>query len=172
MPVFDGLFPSTHNEVVQELIFICAHWHAMAKFRIHTDETLRIFEVVTQTLGRKFDLFEEKTCSSYTTFELPSEAEKRHRQKSRKSRKSNSGNAKEPTNSGAPESQKESTTELGTTIFSRAQESHRKTVMFSRATYKYHALADYPNMIRRFGTCDSYSTEPVSNIFMFIDLSY
>jgi hypothetical protein len=28
-------------------------------------------------------------------------------------------------------------------------------------TYKYHALGDYPNMIRRMGTTDNFSTQPV-----------
>jgi hypothetical protein len=38
----------------------------------------------------------------------------------------------------------------------------RRLKTFNLQTYKYHALGDYPAMIRRFGTCDSYSTEPVS----------
>ena len=29
------------------------------------------------------------------------------------------------------------------------------------STYKYHALADYPDMIREYGTTDSYSTQTV-----------
>ena len=33
------------------------------------------------------------------------------------------------------------------------------------STYKYHALADYPNMIRQYGTTDSYSTQLVSCSF-------
>ena len=34
---------------------------------------------------------------------------------------------------------------------------------FSLLSYKYHSLSDYPDTIHRFGTTDSYSTEPVSN---------
>jgi hypothetical protein len=33
-------------------------------------------------------------------------------------------------------------------------------------TYKYHALGDYPNTIRRMGTTDNYSTQPVSITFI------
>ena len=32
-------------------------------------------------------------------------------------------------------------------------------------TYKYHALADYPNTIRRYGTTDNYTTQTVSISF-------
>jgi len=34
-------------------------------------------------------------------------------------------------------------------------------------TYKYHALGDYVDTIRRFGTTDSYSTQPVSVYMVF-----
>lgn len=34
---------------------------------------------------------------------------------------------------------------------------------FNLRVYKYHALGDYANTIRRLGTTDSFSTEPVSN---------
>ena len=34
-------------------------------------------------------------------------------------------------------------------------------------TYKYHALGNYVDNIRRFGTTDSYSTQPVSVCMVF-----
>lgn len=37
----------------------------------------------------------------------------------------------------------------------------RQVKTFNINTYKFHALADYPAAIRRFGTTDSYSTERV-----------
>jgi hypothetical protein len=37
---------------------------------------------------------------------------------------------------------------------------------FSLQTYKFHALGDYPAMIRHFGTSDSYSTQPVGNYYL------
>ena len=36
---------------------------------------------------------------------------------------------------------------------------------FNLRVYKYHALGDYAETIRRFGTTDSFSTEPVSNYY-------
>jgi hypothetical protein len=39
--------------------------------------------------------------------------------------------------------------------------SGQKRKKFNLATYKYHALADYPETIRRYGTTDNYSTQTV-----------
>lgn len=36
---------------------------------------------------------------------------------------------------------------------------------FSLSTYKLHALGDYPQTIRLFGTSDNYSTQTVSHSF-------
>ena len=39
----------------------------------------------------------------------------------------------------------------------------RRIKKFNLWTYKYHTLGDYADTIRRYGTTDSYSTEPVSD---------
>jgi hypothetical protein len=39
----------------------------------------------------------------------------------------------------------------------------RRRKSFNLHTYKFHVLGDYVTSIRRFGTTDSYSTEPVSH---------
>jgi hypothetical protein len=38
-----------------------------------------------------------------------------------------------------------------------------KAKNFNLSTYKWHALGDYANAIRRYGTTDSYSTQTVSH---------
>jgi len=43
--------------------------------------------------------------------------------------------------------------------------SVRRSKQFNLRTYKYHALGDYCNTIRQFGTTDSYSTQPVRPFF-------
>jgi hypothetical protein len=43
--------------------------------------------------------------------------------------------------------------------------SARQPKQLNLKTYKYHALGDYVHTIRRFGTTDSYSTQPVSSIW-------
>lgn len=45
---------------------------------------------------------------------------------------------------------------------SQAQTSTRRLKTLNLDTYKYHSLGDYADMIRRYGTTDSYSTEIVS----------
>jgi len=40
--------------------------------------------------------------------------------------------------------------------------------MLNLQTYKYHALGDYPNMIRRFGTTDNYTTQTVGLIHNYL----
>jgi hypothetical protein len=74
IPAFHGLFPSPHDETIQELLFTCAHWHALAKLRMHTDHTLVILEELTTVLSDQLQFFTNETCSNYETFELPREA--------------------------------------------------------------------------------------------------
>src|ERR1700733_15641564 len=85
IPVFDGLFPDQHNTTIRELLFTCAHWHAFAKLRMHTDYTLKIFEELTAALGDKLRFFATSTCLDYDTFELPCEAAARSCKKTKKS---------------------------------------------------------------------------------------
>jgi len=133
MPVFDGLFPGKHNSIVQDLLFIVAHWHGIAKLHMHTDPTLDIFHHLTPTLGDQLRLFSVTTCAEYDTYELPREAAARRRRKAGKS----SGDTNGP----------------ATTT--------RRRKPFNMDTYKLHSLGDYEETIRNLGTCDSYSTEPV-----------
>lgn len=39
----------------------------------------------------------------------------------------------------------------------------KRAIVFSLNTYKHHALGDYGQQIRRFGTTDSYSTQIVGH---------
>ncbi|TFK16763.1 hypothetical protein FA15DRAFT_606458 [Coprinopsis marcescibilis] len=68
-------------ENVLQLLFLCCKWHALAKLRLHTNETLQLLESTTTALGNQFHLFLNETCSRFDTFELPQEAEARPRQR-------------------------------------------------------------------------------------------
>ncbi|KAG6906179.1 hypothetical protein DXG01_015412 [Tephrocybe rancida] len=201
MPVFDGLFPSPHNELIQKLLFACAHWHALAKLCMHTDHTVNLLESVTASLGELFREFVGSTCAAYVTYELPREADARIRKESRKKDK-NSNNSKTaspreaevPSGSNRPHLSTAESSPLGvststvimntttelrhvpvllrnakalTTVTPFRKEPMKKATKrkktFNISTYKFHALGDYPAMIKKYGTCDSYSTEPVSN---------
>ena len=52
--------------------------------------------------------------------------------------------------------------ELKTGSTSTSQATRRQKT-FNLQTYKLHALGDYASSIRKYGTTDSYSTEPASN---------
>lgn len=36
------------------LLFTCAHWHALAKLRMHTDDTLKLLDSLTVRIGAEF----------------------------------------------------------------------------------------------------------------------
>jgi hypothetical protein len=103
---------------------------------MHTDLTLDILSCVTTSLGNRLRTFEQKTCTAFETRELEREqAARQRRQKSTTNQASDS-----------------------TTPNSNA----RKPKKLNLRTYKLHALGDYVDTIRRFGTTDSYSTQSVS----------
>ncbi|KAG0694659.1 hypothetical protein DFH29DRAFT_1006136 [Suillus ampliporus] len=77
IPVFDGLLPEPHNKDVLTLLSTCAHWYALAKLRMHTDETLDLLDAVTVELGKQLRQFQKHTCEAFKTQELRREAESR-----------------------------------------------------------------------------------------------
>ena len=148
IPVFDGLFPEPHNTAVLQLLFICAHWHGMAKLRMHIDPTLDILDDVTVDIGNAFRTFNNETFPAFDTRELPREANARKRRQAKK----------------AQANPRSSNQALDTSPDLEDEEldgPRRKTINLQ--TYKCHALGDYASTIRRYGSTDSYSTERVSN---------
>ncbi|KIK46533.1 hypothetical protein CY34DRAFT_62856, partial [Suillus luteus UH-Slu-Lm8-n1] len=136
IPVFDGLFPSDHNKMVMDLLFTMAHWHGLAKLRMHSDLTLQILDKLTTDLGDRFREFKAKVCPAYKTQELDREVDSRSRRQTKEaSKRAEKGKAK-----------------------ANVQSRRRKSFNFQ--TYKFHSLGDYVASIRQFGTTDSYSTEP------------
>jgi len=116
---------------------MCAHWHGLAKLRMHSDLTLDVMDEVTTSLGKAFRHFEAEVCPAYNANELPREANARRR---RYQNAGATGKAKS-TNDGPRRKQ------------------------FNIQIYKYHALGDYVWTIRRLGTSDSYSTTTVGIIY-------
>ena len=120
-----------------------AHWHSLAKLRLHTDETLAIFEKVTVCLGIELRTFANVTCAAFSTKELRREAEARKGHQVRN-------------NAGARNSMM--TTNVG----------DRRPKVFNLQTYKLHALGDYPSQIRLYGTTDSFTSQTVSSHMLVI----
>jgi hypothetical protein len=162
-----------------------AHWHGLAKLRLHTDVTLNIMEAVTTSLGQQLRKFKRNTCEKFETRELQREAEARARRQSQKSRKdptvmhmqnsSTTSAITHPSATGAeasstpPSLQHIAQTGLNTDFTcdrtnlsnAKGRDSTRRPKTLNLNTYKCHALGDYVNTIRKYGTTDSYSTEPV-----------
>jgi hypothetical protein len=104
IPVFDGLLPEPHNRAVMELLFVMAHWHALAKLRMHNDCTLDVMQTVTVSLGNKLRRFSQVTCSAFATKELQREYNARVRREARTAAKKSHGTAgaSNPTNQASP----------------------------------------------------------------------
>lgn len=134
MPVFDGLLPEPHNKGVMDLLFSCAYWHMLAKLRMHTDQTLTLLDAATISLGEQFRHFQDSICPYFNTRELQREADARENKAKKKE---------------------------GGSIAVGSATRQVKTINLN--TYKYHALGDYADTIRKYGTTDLISTEPVSS---------
>jgi len=121
-----------------DLLFELATWHALAKLRIHTDKTVDLLAEATKTLTSAMRRFLQVTCKAFTTRELKREAAARGRRTAARAAKGNSRAAKGKETTG------------------------RQPKKLNLATYKYHALGDYAETIRRFGPTDNYNTQIVS----------
>jgi hypothetical protein len=140
---------------------------------MHTDVTLELLLQVTISFGTRIRAFQEKTCAAFSTHELEREQAARLRRQD-KAKKAAAG-----TNSNAQKGKKatvetESSAQKGAKTMTNSQpqksSSGRQPKQFNLKTYKYHALGDYCNTIQRFGTTDSYSTQPVSLVYHILEL--
>jgi hypothetical protein len=137
IPVFENLLPEPHNSNILRLLFTFAHWHGLAKLRMHTDATLAVLDSETTALGKQLREFESSTCSIFRTRELKREMRARER--------------RERAKGGRP------------VIGDQESTEGRKQKLFNLQTYKVHALGDYVSTIQRLGTTDSYTTSIVSH---------
>ncbi|RXW14483.1 hypothetical protein EST38_g11371 [Candolleomyces aberdarensis] len=134
IPAFEGLLSNEQgNKEVTKLLYRAAEFHAFAKMRLHTDETLTHLETTAKVFGKQIRHFHDEICPRFDTFELPGETNRRNRQKARR------GAA-----TGVPTS--------------RTQGRKRKGLNLH--TYKFHSLGDYALFICLFGGTDSFSTQP------------
>jgi hypothetical protein len=125
-----------------------AHWHGLAKLRMHSDLTLNAMDLVTSALGHQFRTFKATVCSAYDTHELRHEVEARRRRHAKQV-------AKHKATKKGKEKQREAVESEG------AVNNMQRAKVFNFQTYKFHALGDYVATIRQYGTADSYSSEPV-----------
>ena len=122
---------------------------------MHTDVTLELLSQVTILFGTKIRAFQEKTCVAFSTHELEREQTARVRRQGKMKK------TPTETNSGAWANAQKGKATAKTNSQPSKSSSGRQPKQFNLNTYKFHALGDYCNIIRRFGTTDSYSTQPV-----------
>jgi len=134
LPVLDGLLPTPHNNAILDVVFVMGCWHAYAKLRLHTEQTLTSFKRLTADVGILLRHFSTETCKNFRTTELPRERAARLRRAAY-------------TPGSAP----------GTA----ASGTGPRTKNFNLNTYKLHALRDYPQTICERGTTDNYTTQRV-----------
>ena len=108
---------------------------------MHTDDTLKVLDGVTERLANQLRTFVAETCPEFSTKELRREVEARRRRETREQLSKNGAPPGNPSD--------------------RAYTSMRRPKTLNLHTYKLHALGDYSTQIRLFGTTDSYSTQPV-----------
>ena len=121
-------------------------------------------------LGKQFRQFKAKVCTAYHIQELDREVGVRSRRQAKEAAKRaergkandiQPGTATRKPKAGANTKGKEkASSEQSQDVPGPMQPWRKKSFNFQ--TYKFHVLGDYMASIRRFGTTDSYSTEPVS----------
>ncbi|KAF6756915.1 hypothetical protein DFP72DRAFT_1066293 [Ephemerocybe angulata] len=163
LPVFEGLFPGEHDARIQDLLFIMAHWHSLAKLRMHTDYTLDLLDSWTMILGDASRDFVATTCAAIKTCELKKEYEARKRRQAK-------AEAKTGKESGKPEGRGEA----GSTVapLANAPSDSRRLKTWNIQTPKFHSLGDVVGYIRQFGTTDSYSTQQSERFHRFSKARY
>ena len=130
-----------------DLLFEMATWHFLAKLRLHTESTLPSLNKSTTRLGTTLRKFNSVTCDAYVTKDLPSEEAARGRREAALSQKKEM-NSKQPS--------KPSVT--STSPWERK---------LNLSSYKPHAIPDYVEYIRLFGTTDGFTSQVVCFISIY-----
>ena len=129
---------------------------------MHTDVTLELLSQVTISFGTRIRAFREKTCAAFSTHELERERAARVRRQDKiKKAAVETQRGKKVTVENKSNAQKGMEATTKTNSQPQKSSSGKQPKQFNLNTYKFHALGDYSNTIRRFGTTDSYSTQPV-----------
>ncbi|KAG9086349.1 hypothetical protein FS749_003695 [Ceratobasidium sp. UAMH 11750] len=148
-PVFKGLLPKECDEPAQTLLFIFAEWHGLAKLRLHTTATLKVFKSITTKLGTALRGF-AKLTENMGVRETPKEYANRKKRAEASKASSMSRHtrpAANPTRTNKAQSQQ------------NPDSDGRRICTLNLNTYKMHSTGDYPGSIEEYGTTDSYSTQ-------------
>jgi hypothetical protein len=117
----------------------------LASLRLHTESTVRALEDSTTQLGQILWQFQATTCTAYNTYELLSEEAARGCQTAATGAKKHQDGPSKSVDNPAK------------------AKKRRVQKVFNLLTYKVHALGDYAQAIRFFGTTDGFTMRVVSN---------
>ncbi|KAJ7199372.1 hypothetical protein GGX14DRAFT_373179, partial [Mycena pura] len=148
LPVVEGLFPE-HQELVLDVYFDLALFHAMAKMRMHTTSTVRDFGGITRQMCitvRKFQRDTQNIKTYETDHEQTRRINRARKQAQEKAVRQAAVAGVEP-----PSFQ----------VSLPAAVLKLKEKPLNLETYKWHSAADYPQAVVRKGTLDSFSTQHV-----------
>lgn len=187
MPVFEGLLlpKAEHDSILLDLLFTLNEWMCLAKLHLQTETTLSLLAESTASLGKLLRRFASIVCVEYMTKDLPEEESVAARKKVRAAQKEGEQSVNTLIPFAALEPDPAAVTQVtpqadriedslvrASEGISAPQESSSNPLsskgsskpprQFSLSTYKIHALGDYVDTIRRYGTTDSYSTRLVS----------
>ncbi|KAJ4002008.1 hypothetical protein F5050DRAFT_1802587 [Lentinula boryana] len=129
------LLPDPYNKHLMTLLYRTAEWHALAKLRLHTDNTLEYLELTTQKFGKLICQFHDLSDVAFTTFETDHEVAARNRHNAEKA------------------------VQMMGSVASALAQNGRRRKSLNLITYKFHAMGDYFCTIHLFGPTDSYSTQ-------------
>jgi hypothetical protein len=159
MPVFEGLLPEVCEEPAQDLLFLFAEWHGLAKLRLHTSITLKIMKTLTSKLGVALRDF-AKLTEAMDIRETPKEYARRQKQY---------GSTKSSTMSKRTKAK----ARKRKTVEAAEEDSDgdgRRRCTLNLSTYKMHSLGDYVRSVEEYGTTDSYSTQIVSLNYLILPI--
>ena len=142
IPCFEGLLPAPHDGSVQKLLYLASYWHSLAKLRVHSETTLKVLDHATALFARALRRFKEVTCPCFNTVETDCEYQARRRTAEQRL-------------------SRQQTSAVHSTSPSHGDRGKRPK-SFNLLTSKLHAVGDYIEMIKMFGTTDPYSTQIVS----------
>ncbi|KAJ3552779.1 hypothetical protein NM688_g3974 [Phlebia brevispora] len=148
VPCLEGLLPAAMERIVFDMIWFLLVWHALAKLRLHTEATVRIFRGATTQLGRAVRKF-ERACAPLDTQELPKETTARGKHMAGKAMTKEK--AKSVGNQG--------TRVDGAPGMQAAPALAKKTKKLNLRTFKWHDLPHFPDQITLVGPTDIYSTQ-------------
>jgi hypothetical protein len=137
MPTFDGLFERIdYNDIVQDLLYVLAFFHALIKLRLQTEESVEAVRAATPVLGSELRRFKADMCDEITTKETPRERAARLRREAKVAEK------------------------LGRPIATGGGEGRAKELNLN--TLKIHRMGHIADTIANYGTTDSYDSRMVS----------